>query len=303
MSVLQGKTGCVFNIQQFSVHDGPGIRTIVFLSGCPLRCRWCCNPESQICAPQLAFNPRKCIGAGPCADACFRACTPGAIGAHERTILIDRQQCTNCGECAIACPSKALEMLGRYMTVDDVTSAVERDSCFYSRSGGGLTVSGGEPLSQPEFTIALLRAAKAAGMSTAIESSGYGKWEHLETICQQTDSVFYDIKSIDPDKHTLWTGVSNEVILENFKLLARRYPELPIIVRTPVIPSFNDTPDEIGAIIGFVNRFSRATYELMPYHAFGESKYTFLGRRYPMTDASPVASDKMAMLRRVATRS
>lgn len=283
--------GCVFNIQRFSVHDGPG-------SGCPLRCAWCCNPESQLHSPQLAFNRNKCIGRDEC-GACLTACQEEAIVTRgdQPEISVDRARCTNCGACEQSCPSKALEMFGRCMSVDEVIREVQQDTCFYSRSAGGLTVSGGEPLSQPEFTVALLTAARDQGLDTAIETCGHAKWSDLEWVCEHVDGVFYDIKSFDARKHRQFTGVTNQLILENFDRLAGTYTNMPIVVRTPVIPGFNDAAEEIIRIANFIRRFSNVSYELLPYHAFGESKYTLLGRRFPMYDVRPPAVERLSALR------
>ncbi len=291
-------TGCVFNTQRFSVHDGPGIRTLVFLSGCPLRCAWCCNPESQTPGPQLAYNEKKCLSLGECGN-CLKVCPEEALLAKGEPpqVFVDRARCTNCGDCAAACPATALAMFGKYMTVNEILGEVEQDSCFYSRSGGGLTVSGGEPLSQPGFTLALLQGARRLGIETAIETCGHGKWDYLDGLCQHLDSIFYDLKSLDPDKHQEFTGVANELILENFRLLVRAYPQLPITVRTPIIPGFNDGLEEVARIARFIEPYANVTYEMMPYHAFAESKYTFLGRRYTLAGVRPPTSEQMRLLR------
>jgi len=290
-------TGCVFNIQRFSMHDGPGIRSLVFLGGCPLRCAWCCNPESQRLGPQLAYNPNKCIGTDQCRD-CLTACKDEALlfTSDLGHISVNRDRCTNCGACAVVCPSLALQMLGKYMTVSEVLCELQKDSCFYSRSGGGLTVSGGEPLLQPEFTLALLKAAGEMGIETAVETCGHAPWESLESICTHVSSLIFDIKSLDLYKHKQYTHVGNELILQNFSMLVHRFPNLPIIVRTPVVPGFNDDAQEIGKIARFIRPYSNVTYELMPYHAFGASKYTFLGLPYDLCSVRPPTGEHMRVL-------
>jgi pyruvate formate lyase activating enzyme len=295
--------GCVFNIQQFSVHDGPGIRTLVFLSGCPLRCSWCCNPESQSGQPELAYNDKKCIGTNQC-DGCLPACPVKAIsiGGTGAEIIIDREACTACGDCAAVCPSKALEMLGRYMSVSEVIRVVSEDGCFYARSGGGLTLSGGEPLFQPEFSLEILKEAKRLSLDTAIETCGQGRWEDMKEISSLVDCVFYDIKCCDSQKHKEFTGVSNELILDNFEHLAHVFPGLPIVVRTPIIPSFNDTPRDIAAVTRLVAKYPNVSHELMPHHAFGISKYGFLGRRYGLAEIQPPTSEQMRVLKEAASR-
>lgn len=292
-----GRNGRIFNIQQFSVHDGPGIRTIVFLKGCPLRCRWCCNPESQSPQPELAYDARKCIGTGEC-GLCIQRCDRNAMsGGEGGRLRLDRGLCTNCGVCGQVCPSKAIEMIGREMSVREVLGSVEGDFCFYSRSGGGLTLSGGEPLFQPDFAIELLKGAKAIGMDTAIETCGHVEWEVLDEAAAHTNTIIYDVKCIDSRKHREFTGISNDRILENFEKLCGKFPNIPKTVRTPVVPEFNDTREEIRAIAQFLEPFPNVKHELLAYHAFGESKYTFMGKPYRMSGAKPPDKDRMTYLR------
>lgn len=299
--LVKKDAGLVFNIQQFSVHDGPGIRTIVFLKGCPLRCQWCANPESQHHFPELAYNHNKCIGAHEC-QICKQFCTAGAIKEGENDkVKIDRSQCTNCGECAEICPSKALEVFGKYMSVEEVLKIVEEDSIFYARSGGGLTLSGGEPLLQAEFVYKLLKEAKERGMDTAIETCGYVDWKKAEPVFKYLNTVFFDIKCVDGNKHKQFTGLSNEIILSNFIKLCQLYPKTPIIVRTPVVPGFNDTEEDIFAIANFIKGIPHVTYELLPYHRFGESKYTYLGKQYLLTGVEKPAEERMKALRSIVS--
>jgi len=295
----------VFNIQKFSLHDGSGIRTLVFLKGCPLRCAWCSNPEGQSCAPQLAYDERKCIGRPACGDACRRACPVDAIAARQDgpdgKVEIDLDRCTACGECVLVCPSRALERLGESMTVEEVLEVVEQDSAFYARSGGGLTLSGGEPLTQAAFAARLLEAAQARGIDTAVETTGYAHWSELERVCRHANQIFYDLKSMDPERHREGTGVENGRILENLRRLCEVFPALPVVVRTPVVPGFNDSPAAIRAIAGFVGELPRPVgYELLPYHRFGEAKYRELGRDYPLAEVQSPSEEQMAELSRVA---
>lgn len=273
--------GCVFNIQHYSVHDGPGIRTIVFLKGCPLSCRWCSNPESQKLNPEVAYNPNKCIGWAECFR-CGSVCPSQAVRQEASgKISLDRQACTDCFACVDACPPKALHLFGAMMSVDEVMKAVERDSAFYSRSEGGLTISGGEPLVQAEFTVALLKEAKRRRINTAMETCGAVEWERLQEACRHLNFLLYDIKSVDPQKHKEFTGADNALIMENLRKIRQTFPQLEVLVRTPLIPGFNDTEAEIAAIVGFVNEL-HVGYELLPYHRMGQSKYQFLDREYPM---------------------
>jgi len=280
--------GLVFNIQKFSLHDGAGIRTLVFFKGCPLTCEWCSNPEGQSALPELTYNPDKCIGVAEC-DRCQKKCRQNAISfGDDGKIIINRKLCDNCGDCADVCPSQALEMLGTYLTVEEVIAAVEEDSSFYVRSGGGLTLSGGEPLSQAEFAAALLKTAKSRGLNTAMETSGICSWDAIEAAGPYVDQMFYDIKSMDPEKHGKVTGIPNNVILENFQQLCRTFPEMAITVRTPVIPGVNDSVADIEAISRFIKSTGKALqYELLPYHRFGESKYHKLGKTFQMKGVDP----------------
>ncbi|AQS57886.1 (2S)-3-sulfopropanediol dehydratase activating enzyme [Desulforamulus ferrireducens] len=292
------KDGIVFNIQRYSVHDGPGIRTIVFLKGCPLRCQWCANPESQQRQPELAYNDNKCIGTEECFY-CFKACPVGAIQKKAEKIQVDRELCTNCGSCAASCPSQALNMYGKSMSAKEVLDTVEQDSIFYSRSGGGMTLSGGEPLSQADFATELLKEAKRRRINTTIETCGYADWEKLEQVCAYVDNILYDIKSMHPVKHQAFTGVSNERILENLKKLYSSFPNKAITVRTPVIPGFNDTEQDILAILDFIADMPGVHYELLGYHRLGEPKYNYLGKDYLLSGIMPLAQNRLAALKQL----
>ena len=281
---IQKKTGIVFNIQNYSVHDGPGIRTVVFLSGCPLRCQWCSNPESQRMAPQLAYNRRKCLTFDHC-NRCLEVCTAQAIQEdEEQRAKIDRDICTNCLLCVDVCPSQALKVYGEEKNVDEVIKAVEKDGAFYSRSGGGLTLSGGEPMHQPRFAIALLQEAKRRRINTAMETCGYCSTEDLVEAGQYLNTLLFDLKVMDDDRHKSVTGVSNQRILKNLEEVRKAWPELYILVRTPIIPGVNDTPAAIRSILEFITDMPNVGYEMLPYHRLGTPKYEYLGGSYLLGD-------------------
>lgn len=277
-------TTYVFNIQHYSLHDGPGIRTTVFLKGCPLRCRWCSNPESQNLQPEIFYNSNKCIENKLC-NSCTNICDINAITfGEDNKPIINRYKCNNCLKCSEMCPSGALNAQGALININKILDIVEKDSVFYKHSEGGLTISGGEPLMQGEFTVNLLKQAKKRRINTAIETCGYGDYEILKRCAENLDTVLFDIKSLDDEKHIKFTGSSNKLILENFNKLCSDFPKLKKCVRTPVIPTFNDNVKDIGEIAEFLKDKSNVSYELLPYHKFGEGKYKSLGRDYPMGD-------------------
>ncbi len=278
-------TGTVFNIQTYSVHDGPGIRTVVFLKGCPLKCRWCSNPESQSFKPQLAYSSNRCISLTNC-NRCMDVCAVNALQpGDDEKITIDWDVCNNCLECTEACPAEALITYGQVQTVKEVIDKVEKDATFYARSGGGLTLGGGEPFAQPKFALALLQEAKRRYIKTAVETCGYVVGDVLLEAGQYCNTVMFDIKCMDHAKHKEFTGQDNDLIHENFKAIRKAYPNLPIRVRTPVIPGFNDTKEDIQAIVDFISSFN-VEYELLPYHRLGTQKYINMGRDYPLGDVS-----------------
>ena len=279
----RGSRGTVFNVQHYSLHDGPGLRTTVFLKGCPLRCHWCSNPEGMRIKPQLSYRETLCIGMERCGSRCRDACGKDAIGVSPSgRAAIDFSRCAGCVDCAASCPSKALECVGEPKTCEQVMQEVEKDGAFYRRSGGGLTLSGGECALQPEFAESLLKQARERGLDTSIETSGFAKWDALARIAVLADTVHYDIKHVDAQRHAEYTGVHNKTILDNFVRLAALLPPGRIIARTPVVPGFNDTVADLEAIAEFVaGAGGQIAHELLPYHRFGEGKYRGIGLAYP----------------------
>jgi len=289
--------GTITDIQRFSIHDGPGIRTTVFLKGCNMRCFWCHNPETLGAAPELQFFPSKCIGCGACLETCPREAHQ--VVDSEHVLLRDR--CEACGRCAEACYAEALVMAGREAAASEVMEQVLRDKPFYDNSGGGMTLSGGEPLFQIEFSLELLRLARAQGLHTAVETNAAWPWERVARILPSTDLVMMDIKALDAEKHREATGIANELILENARRLSREARAL--LVRTPVIPGFNDTEEDIGAIAGFIAGFPNLqAYELLPYHPLGEGKYKSLGMPYRAAGLKSPGKDQVEDLRKSAAR-
>jgi pyruvate formate lyase activating enzyme len=267
-------TGFIFDIKRFSVHDGPGIRSTVFLKGCPLRCAWCHNPESQLFQPELIYRPDRCLACGDCVD----ACPHGAAKLVNGKISQNWDLCQVHGACAAVCYPGAREIIGREVSPDEVVEELIRDQVFYEESGGGVTFSGGEPLSQSNFLEACLRQSKEAGLQTALDTCGSGPWENLERQLPHLDLILYDLKILDDDLHRQHTGISNRAILDNFQRLLEK--NLKIQVRRPVIPGVNDSENEIERLGAFLSDLAGTIkIDLLPYHALSADKYRRLGRQ------------------------
>lgn len=265
------ETGIIFNIQKFCIHDGDGIRTCVFLKGCPLRCIWCHNPESLHRALTLSFNKQKCSSCGRCIAEC------SARAIENGIITIDRERCTSCGKCVEICLNDANEIIGKEITTREVLDEVLKDKMFYDASGGGLTVTGGEPSYQQGFTIELLTLAKENGISLAIETCGIGPRDFYERVADLGATFLYDIKCLDPLRHKELTGVHNSHIISNLHYLMERGAD--IIIRMPLIPNCNDSDEDIESLCAFLNE-NKGRYryaEIMPYHTLGIGKFEKIG--------------------------
>ena len=270
--------GRIFQIQRFSIQDGPGIRTTVFLKGCPLRCLWCHNPESARPEPQLFFSAAQCIGCGYC----FTHCPQEAHGMENGVHVLDRAACNTCGECTTGCYSGALEMVGRDASVEEVMTEVLKDLPFYETSGGGVTISGGEPLAQFEFTKALLEAAHKNGLHTCLETSGFAPFERLAVLHKSTDLFYFDCKETDPARHKEFTGVERILIEENLVRLDAL--GAATVLRCPIIPGLNAREDHFRGIAALANRLQNVKeVQILPYHPLGRSKLERLGK----TDSNP----------------
>jgi pyruvate formate lyase activating enzyme len=289
--------GVIFDIKRFAIHDGPGIRTTVFFKGCPLRCGWCHNPESQGAEPELVVRPSRCQRC----SSCLGVCPERALSFSGEGISVDRSRCTRCGTCARACPSQALEIVGRAVTVGETVGEIVRDVPFYDESGGGATFSGGEPLWQPDFLAAVLRACHERGIHTAVDTCGFAPWETIARVREATDLFLYDLKLMDSGRHAELTGVPNALILENLERLSRLGQTL--IVRVAVIPGINDSERELRALGEFVGSLRNPPpIDLLPYHRIGVGKYTRLGRLYHLGEVTPPSEERMAQIVRLFRR-
>jgi pyruvate formate lyase activating enzyme len=275
-----GTQGLIFDIRKYSLHDGPGVRTTVFFKGCPLECRWCCNPESQSGRPELVWVGERCLGCDQCLSACEQAALRTAPGGGK---AIDRERCDCCGVCARRCPGEALNLIGRRVTVEEVLAEVTRDALYFEASGGGLTLSGGEPLAQPEFAAELLRRYKheEKGGHTAVETCGFVAWPVIERVAPDVDLFLYDLKHLDPDEHRRLTGQDNRLVLDNARRLAAAGHGL--VMRLPLIAGVNDRREQLEAAADFILSLPGVRrLDLLPYHRLGEPKYRRLGKAYAL---------------------
>lgn len=280
--------GIIFNIQRYSIHDGPGIRTTVFLKGCPLSCWWCQNPESQLSGQEMIFWGDRCIGCG----ACSTICPSGAIQIKNGIPITEKEKCILCGKCIEKCPAIAREMIGEKLTAEEVIKEIEKDLVFYEESGGGVTFSGGEPLGQSEFLEGLLNGCREKKIHTAVDTSGYISWEILNKMIPKVDLFLYDLKLMDNERHKKYTGVSNELILENLKKLSSAHNN--IFVRFPVIPGINDDYQNIRKLGEFLSSLEMTQVNLLSYHYIGKDKYRRLGSAYKLATTQPPSKEKLS---------
>lgn len=282
-------TGTIFDLKRYAIHDGPGIRTTVFLKGCLLNCPWCHNPEGKNEKPEFMWWAEKCIGCRDCQD----ACTKEAISFSKDSLLLDRAKCDLCSACTDSCPSEALKLIGEEITVAQVLKVVEKDRAFYDQSGGGVTLSGGEPLLQPDFAYSLLKACKGRGIHTAVDTCGHVDSKVLMGISEHVDLFLYDLKLIDEEKHQKFTGVSNKLILENLKRLSDGGRKT--IVRFPLIPGVNDEENDIREVGAYVSSL-RGVKEIniLPYHKGGvEKSRRVTGSADQLYDNSPPSAEAL----------
>ncbi len=287
------KSGIVFNIQKFSVNDGPGIRTVVFLKGCPLHCQWCANPESQLVIPQIFHDEKKCSHCHHCQSVCLQE----AIRFEKDQIKINPSLCKQCLRCIHECPNSALEMQGKEKNIEEILKVVLQDEVFYEESGGGLTLSGGEVLLQADFAAELLKEAKKKHLHTCIETTGFSSFEDFKKVIEYVDYIFFDCKHWNDQKHQEATGLSHKKILKNLAYAASLDKEL--MVRIPVIPGFNADLSDALEFSKLFNDLHVQQCQLLPFHQFGENKYELLKKEYAYKNINALHREDLEDYRKI----
>jgi pyruvate formate lyase activating enzyme len=286
--------GTVFNVQRYSIDDGPGIRTTVFLKGCPLRCPWCSNPESQNPKPELSYRYTSCTKCGTCVGLCPK----GAPTLTDDGISINRALCETCGECVKACPSDALKISGELISLDKVWKTIRKDAVYYETSGGGVTCSGGEILSQPDFVAAVFSRCRDEGIHTCADTSGFGSPEALGKVLEYTDLVYFDLKLMDEQKHEELIGAPLSVVTRSLRAIAER--KIPVVIRVPLIPGYNDSDENLLAIANIASELvPETTVHILPYHKYGANKYAAVGMRYTLDDLAENTPENLERARAV----
>ncbi|MFC1924380.1 glycyl-radical enzyme activating protein [Chloroflexota bacterium] len=288
---LDGLKGRVFNIQRYSTDDGPGIRSTVFLKGCPLRCLWCSNPESQKSYPEVGHRDALCQQCSTCVKTCSVAAI--SLNPDGKGVTIDRSLCNNCGECVGVCPQGALTMHGRDISVGEVLEEVKRDEMFYRNTGGGVTASGGEPLFQADFVAALFERCHQVGIPTALDTSGHASRSALKQVLAQTDLVLYDLKCMDNDDSLVAVGQPNKLMLQNAEYVLKS--DVPVIIRIALIPGITEKTENLQKIAEFVRRVNPSTpVNVLPYHRLGMSKFRMMDMNYELGDLEPIPEERLS---------
>ena len=287
------RTGNIFDVKQYALHDGPGIRTTVFLKGCPLCCQWCHNPEGIVASSQILYRKNRCIGCGEC----LLACPEDALLLTPEGVITNSSLCKSEGACADVCPAKARELVGKTVSPEEIIEIVKKDLPFYSQSGGGVTFSGGEPLMQPEFLFDCLKLCGQEGIHRAVDTSGYAEIKIIKQIARETDLFLFDLKFMDSEKHRHYTGVSNPLILANLKYLARSGSR--VTIRFPLIPGVNDNDENIELMGMFLRILPEIeTVHILPYHRYQENKYVHLNTAYMVKDIPLFTPDDLSRVKK-----